>query len=245
MQKIINYGLIILSLFIAIIFYIFFDVEEILWNKHEQKSISIEQIKSDSTKDYTGLKAGENITTITDLKNWEKVINDIDYVKVIPKNIEKTDVYSLAKWVKHYTQKANGTSWRKLAETKKTAFDISANYSPYYIIELEDGNHILAQMNRTIANKIQNGENIELPLGKKIGFSKKAKELLKPICDEKKVSTDYVLYTIDNNWQAENADKIFYIKFVSAFVLFIVLAVILQLAYDKFSCKIVENDVAK
>ena len=154
-------------------------------------------------------------------------------------------MYSLAKWVKHYTQKANGTSWRKLAETKKTAFDISANYSPYYIIELEDGNHILAQMNRTIANKIQNGENIELPLGKKIGFSKKAKELLKPICDEKKVSTDYVLYTIDNNWQAENADKIFYIKFVSAFVLFIVLAVILQLAYDKFSCKIVENDVAK
>lgn len=237
MQKIINYGLIILSLFIGILFYFSFDIEGILWNKYEPKSISIEQIKSDSTKDYTGLKVGEGITTITDLENWDKVINDIDYVKVIPRNIEKTNVYSLAKWVKHYTQKANGTSRRKLAETKKTAFDISANYSPYYIIELEDGNHILAQMNRAIANKIKNGENIELPLGKKIGLSQKAKNLLKPICDEKKVSTDYVLYTIDNNWQAENADKIFYIKFVIAFVLFIVLAVILQLAYDKFLCK--------
>lgn len=237
MQKIINYGLIILSLFIGILFYFSFDIEGILWNKYEPKSISIEQIKSDSTKDYTGLKVGEGITTITDLENWDKVINDIDYVKVIPRNIEKTNVYSLAKWVKHYTQKANGTSRRKLAETKKTAFDISANYSPYYIIELEDGNHILAQMNRAIANKIKNGENIELPLGKKIGLSQKAKNLLKPICDEKKVSTDYVLYTIDNNWQAENADKIFYIKFVIAFVLFIVLAVILQLAYDKFFCK--------
>lgn len=237
MQKIINYGLIILSLFIGILFYFYFDIEGILWDKYEPKSISIEQIKSDSTKDYTGLKTGEGITTITDLENWDKVINDIDYVKVIPRNIEKTNVYSLAKWVKHYTQKVNGTSGRKLAETKKTAFDISANYSPYYIIELEDGNHILAQMNRAIANKIKNGENIELPLGKKIGLSQKAKNLLKPICDEKKVSTDYVLYTIDNNWQAENADKIFYTKFVIAFVLFIVLAVILQLAYDKFFCK--------
>jgi len=241
MQKIINYGLIILSLFIGILFYFSFDIEEILWDKYESKSISIEQIKSDSTKDYTRLKAGEGITTITDLENWDKVINDIDYVKVIPRNIEKTNVYSLAKWVKHYTQKANGTSWRKLAETKKTAFDISANYSPYYIIELEDGNYILAQMNRAIANKIKNGENIELPLGKKIGIfqkaSQKAKNLLKPICNEKKVSTDYVLYTIDNNWQSENTEKIFYTKFVIAFVLFIVLAVILQLAYDKFFCK--------
>jgi len=237
MQKIINYGLIILSLFIGILFYFSFDIEGILWDKYEQKSISIDQIKSDSTKDYTGLKAGEGITTITDLENWDKVINDIDYVKVIPRNIEKTNVYSLAKWVKHYTQKANGTSWRKLAETKKTAFDISANYSPYYIIELEDGNYILAQMNRAIANKIKNGENIELPLGKKIGLSQKAKNLLKPMCNEKKVSTDYVLYTIDNNWQSENTEKIFYTKFVIAFVLFIVLAVILQLAYDKFFCK--------
>ena len=92
-------------------------------------------------------------------------------------------------------------------------------------------------MNRAIANKIKNGENIELPLGKKIGLSQKAKNLLKPICNEKKVSTDYVLYTIDNNWQSENTEKIFYTKFVIAFVLFIVLAVILQLAYDKFFCK--------
>ena len=41
-------------------------------------------------------------TTITDSENWDKVINDIDYVKVIPRNIEKTNVYSLAKCVKYY-----------------------------------------------------------------------------------------------------------------------------------------------
>ena len=237
MRKIINYILIMLSLFIGIIFYFSFDVETILWDKHEQESISNEQIKSNTTKDYIGLKAGEGITQINNIEDWNKVLNNIDYVKVIPKSIEKTNVYSLAKWVEHYTKKPNGTSWRKLAEVKKTSFDISANYTPYYIIELEDGNYILTQMNRAIANKIKNGENIELPLGKKIGISQKAKNLLKPICDEKKVSTDYVLYTIDNNWQAENADKIFYTKLIIAFVLFIVLAVILQLAYDKLFCK--------
>ena len=44
------------------------------------------------------------------------------------------------------------------------------------MIELEDGNSILAQMNRAIAKKIERGEKIELPLGKKIGFSKEAKK---------------------------------------------------------------------
>ncbi len=237
MRKIINYILIMLSLFIGIIFYFSFDVETILWDKHEQESISNEQIKSNTTKDYIGLKAGEGITQINNIEDWNKVLNNIDYVKVIPKSIEKTNVYSLAKWVEHYTKKPNGTSWRKLEEVKKTSFDISANYTPYYIIELEDGNYILTQMNRAIANKIQNGERIELPIGKKIGFLKKAKDFLQPICDERNVSTDYVLYTIDNNWQAENADKIFYTKLTSSFILFIMLAVILQIVYDKIFCK--------
>ena len=133
----------------------------------------------------------------------------------------------------NYTRTSTGSSGRRLDEVKQTSLDISANYSPYYIIELEDGNHILAQMNRGIAKKIQKGEEIQLPLGKKLGFSKKTKTMLKSICEEFNVNTSHVLYTIDNKWEEKNADMIFIEKLAISVVLCIILSVILELGYNK------------
>ncbi len=233
MKKIIDYTLVVIALVIAVIFYFSFDLEGILWDKYEKERISSSDIKNDRSRDYTGLNAGEDILSIKTIGEWDDVLNEVDYVTAKPKSIIKTDVYSLAKWASYYTTKRNGSSGRKLEEVIKTSLDISPNYSPYYIIELEDGNHILAQMNRGIAKKIQNGEEVSLPLGKKIGFLQKAKTLLKPICEEYDVNTKYVLYTINNNWESENENKIFIEKFVISFVIFIVLAVVLQLVINK------------
>ncbi len=233
MKKIVDYALVVLAMFIAVIFYFSFDLEDILWNSYERKTISNEIAKKDLTKDYTGAIPGEDIKAITNIEEWEKTINNVDYVSVVPKSIIKTDVYSLAKWVDYYTKTARGTTGRRLDEVKQTSLDISANYTPYYIIELEDGNHILAQMNRGIAKKIQKGEEIQLPLGKKLGFSKKAKTFLKPICEEMNVDTEYVLYTIDNDWEEKNEDMIFIEKLAISVVLCIILAVVLEILYDK------------
>lgn len=235
MKTIIDYILIILSFLIAIFFYTSFDVENILWNRYKRETINQETINQNKTKEYTGSIPDKDITVIKSKEEWDKVVNTIEYISVIPKSIYKTNIYSLAKWVDFYTKQPNGTSKRKLEEVKKTSFDISSNYIPFYIIELEDGSHILAQMNRGIAKKIQNGERVLLPLGKKIGFSKKAKNLLKPICEEWEVETDYVLYTIDNTWQADNKNKIWIIKLTISALLFIILAISLQLLYDKLS----------
>ena len=233
MQKIVDYALVIVAIIISIIFYFSFDLEDILWNGYERKTISNEIAKGDLTKDYTGGIAGENIKIITNIEEWEKTLNEVDYITTTPKSIRKTYVYRLAKWVYNYTRNSNGSSGRRLDEVKQTSLDISANYSPYYIIELEDGNHILAQMNRGIAKKIQKGEEIQLPLGKKLGFSKKAKTMLKSICEEFNVNTSHVLYTIDNKWEEKNADMIFIEKLAISVVLCIILSVILELGYNK------------
>lgn len=233
MKKIMDYFLVVVALVIAVIFYFRFDLEGILWNGREPEVITAAQTETDRVTDYTGKKAGEGILCLTTGAEWDAVINQVDYVTVIPESIVKTDVYSLAKWADYYTKRSNGASGRRRPEVKQSAFDLSANYCPYYIIELEDGTRILAQMNRGLAAKIEKGERIELPLGRKLGFLQAAKNMLSPVCESMNVSTDYVLYTIDDNWQADNADNIFFIKIVAAAVLFFVLAVVLQLLADR------------
>lgn len=235
MKKVINYFLITLAILIAVVFYFSFDLENILWNTAYRPSISVEKIKENLAKDYTGSNPADDIPLIKNKEEWQKVLNEVDYITVIPKSIIKTNIYSRAKWVNQYKKTSTGSSGRKLAEVKQTSLDISADYTPYYIIELEDGSHILAQMNRGIAKKIQKGESIKLPIGKKTGLTKTAKNMLESICEEWETSTDYVLYTIDNDWAENNADGILIMKLAVSTVLAIALGVILQIVYEKFS----------
>lgn len=232
-KKVATYVLITMSLVIAVIFYFWFDLESILWNSNKAETVSKEQIENNRGTSYIGKKAGEGIPSIKTKAEWEDVLNEVDYVTVTPKSVVKTDVYSLAKWADHYTKPTKTTRSRKRSEVQKTGFDISANYTPYYIIELEDGSHILCQMNRGIANKIKKGEKVELPIGRKIGFLKQAKDLLEPICDKMEAPTDYVLYTIDDKWEKDNEDMIFFVKLAISVVIFFALAVGLQLIVDK------------
>lgn len=235
LKKIVDYGLIFFALVIAILFFFWFDLEDILWNREVRETVSLSQIKDGSKRDCIGKKAGEGIIRLKTKDEWEDVLNDVDYVTVVPKSVIKTNVYSLAKWEDHYTRRSNGTTGRKRADIRTSSLDIFAEYTPYYIVELEDGTHILAQMNRGIAKRIQKGEEVELPLGRKQGFLTSAKKALKPICDKYDVDTKYVLYTIDDEWEKGKSDRIFIEKVVIAFVLFIVLAVVLQLAVDKLA----------
>lgn len=242
MKKIVDYSILAIALIIAVVFYFSFDLENILWNKYDRNVISNVDIENNKSKDFTGQIAGEDITIIKTKEDWDDTLNEIDYVTVTPKSIIKTDVYSLAKWVSPYKKKSNGSSGKKLAEVKQSFIDYSSDYTPYYIIELEDGTKILAQINRGIAKEIEKGKSIKLPLGKKIGFSKTAKNLLAAICNENKVSTDYVLYTIDNEWQSKNATKILLEKLAISTIIFFALGVPALIVVDNKFFKDIDDD---
>ncbi len=232
MKKILNYFLVIVSLAVAVVFYAHFDLENILWEKREQTVVDTWQMQEDRVTDYTGLTPGEGVISLKTAQDWEGLLNEVDYATVTPVAIYETDVYSLAKWVGYYNTKSNGSAGRRRAEAQKTAFDLSLNYTPYYIIELEDGTRLLAQMNRGIARRIAAGEQVQLPLGQKLGFSQTAKRLLAPVCQSMDVSTDYVLYTVDNAWEAEHASAIFWGKMGASVAVFVVLAIILLVAAE-------------
>jgi len=63
----------------------------------------------------------------------------LDLITKLTKDGEKTDAYSLAKWIGHYTKRTSGSVGRRLQEAEKRSFDYSSSYSPYYIMELQDG----------------------------------------------------------------------------------------------------------
>lgn len=233
MRKFIDGALVVLAFAIGVIIYFQFDLEQILWNGNQSAAISAEQMKQDRVTDYTGRKAGDGVISMTTGEEWDAVLNEIDYVTVVPERVEKTDVYALAKWADYYTSRRNGAAGRRRDAAVQISLDLSADYCPYYIIELADGTRLLAQMNRGLAAKIRRGQEIELPLGRKIGISQQAKALLAPVCKEQNVSTDYVLYTIDDQWAAEHANGIFFGKLIISGVIALILAVVFQLIAGK------------
>lgn len=204
MRKIRNGMLMILSFLLGGIFYFQFDLEDILWNKHEQAIISAEQMAWNREADYTGQKAGDGVHFLTTGEEWEALLREFDYVTVIPMGIERTNVYD----------------WEKAS-------------SPYYIIELEDGTCLLAQMNQGLAARIQRGQRIELPLGRKIEIPQNTRAQLAPFCESHNIATDYALYTIDDNWKAKHVKPIFYGKLAASVIVAILWAIVLQLVAER------------
>ena len=210
MRKIQNSILMILSFLLGGIFYFQFDLEDILWNRHEQAIISAEQVTWNRETDYTGQKAGDGILFLTTGEEWEAVLCEFDYVTVVPVGIERTNV--------------NDRSRGK-------------DGLPYYIIELEDGTRLLAQMNRGLAARIQRGQRMELPLGRKIEIPQNTRTLLTPVCEARNVTGDYVLYTIDDTWKSEHVRPVFYGKLIASTLVAIIWAIVLQLIAERIPDK--------
>lgn len=227
MKKILETIICIAALAAGVILFFHFDMEEILLEKADMTPVSQAEIEADTQKDYAGLPGGEGVTELKSADQWNDIISDLDFVTVAPKAIHQTDVYTLAKWESFFNHKANGTTGYRRREVKKSSLDYSLLYCPVYVIELPDGTHVLAQMSRCYAKRLEKGEAVILPLGTRRGMLEKTRNLLKDECARFEAPDDYILYTINNQWQGEHASTIFIAKFAVAFAVGFVLAVVL------------------
>lgn len=233
MRKVLDFVIVILSLVAAAFVFTGFDMEGIVKKMNQPAAVGSKELEANPGTAYEGRPAGEGIPEIKGQAEWEEVLNDVDYVKVVPKSIQKTDVYSLAEWADPFRRRRNGAVGKQKATVKQAPFDISLDYVPYYILELEDGSHILAQVSQSTAKDIKKGKEGALPIGRKRGFSQSAKSLLAPICAENDVPTDYIWYAVDNEWQDRHSFEILIGKAVVAVIFFFILAVVLELLADK------------
>ena len=227
MRKILETVLCILAIAVGIVVFLQLDVESILLQRADFTTASQQEIENNPTKDYAGLPGGEDITELENIEQWEDIISDSDFVTVTPRSIVKTDVATLAGWESFFNSRSNGTTGRRRSEVKKGGLDLFSLYCPIYVIEMQDGNYVYAQMNRYYARKIEKGEEVTLPLGTRKGMLENTRTLLKEGYAEYKAPEDYLLYTINDEWQEENADTIFFARSGIAAAVAIVLAVIL------------------
>lgn len=233
MRKVLDFIIVIVSLVAAFFVFTGFNMEGIVKKMNQPEAVSSQELEANPGTVYVGRPAGDGIPEVKGQAEWAEVLNDVDDVKVIPKSIEKTNVYSLAEWAEPFRRRRNGAIGKQKAAVKQAPFDISLDYVPYYILELEDGSHILAQVSQSTAKDMEKGNIDALPIGRKQGFSQNAKSLLEPICAEQKVPTDYIWYAIDNEWQEKHSFEILIGKAVVAVVFFFALAVVLELLADK------------
>lgn len=234
-KKVLPYIVAVLTLVIGVLVFLFVDIEGMLWHIQKEAPVNSEDIVSADSDDWlgdvSGREAGEGILHLTSAEQWEEL--GWEYVTVVPVQVYKTNVYSLAEWTTASRRSRSGTYKGSKDSAKEMPFDylwgyapyFAMEYNPYYIIELEDGTHILTMMSRSAANRASRGESI--PLGTKEYFgSTQAKSLLKDICDSMDVSAEYYLCAIDEEWMEKNASFIFWGKAVCAVA---VMAIILVL----------------
>ena len=242
--------MVVLAFVITAFFYLHFDMEGIFLDGKEQVVVTGKQIKkAKGKKDFTGKTAGEGVKELKKHKSWKNLKKETEYATVKPLYIMEKEVYGLGRWFDYYTKTEEQTKKKKSKneqaeeEEKKTEAikpfaDYSTLYSPFYIIALPDGVKILAQMDRSVAKaavkKIEKGEEVWLPVGKKAAVSEDAKELLEAKCKEEGISTKSVFYAVDDEWQGKNADAIFWGKIGITIFVFILATIILQLIKNAY-----------
>lgn len=233
MKKILDFVIVVASLAAAVFVFSGFNMEGILKKMNPPAVVSSQQMEENPGAIYVGNPAGEGIPEVHGKSDWEETLNSIKDITVVPKSIQKTDVYSLAEWADPFKRRRNGAVGKQKAAVKRSPVDVFLDYVPYYVVELEDGSHVLAQFSQNTAKEIQKGKIEKLPIGRKQGFSQTAKSMLAPICEEYQAPGDYIFYAVDNEWQEKHSFEIMIGKAVVAVVFFFVLAVILELLVDK------------
>ena len=235
MEKVKAWIAVIVGLVVGLFVFTHFSLEGFLWEGEQEETVSEKELEENPSETFIGRPASEDVKQITSKEEFENMTPSVETASASPKSIVSTGVYSLGKWSDVYTKRRNGTSWRRKSEVLTSDFlaGLWGEYSQYYLIELEDGNYILAQMNACVAKEIAKGKETRLPVGHKIGFSQEAKNELTDICQEYGADTQYVFYAIDDTWQEENSFLLFISRAAVAVVCFLVVAVVLLLLLGK------------
>lgn len=189
------------------------------------------QIEITSQECYTGKTAGSDIPRLTGSEELEQLVGT-SYVTAQTSEVISTGIYGIKPWVDPYeitkVRSSNGrmvSSGRRAPEATDNVIQAVEYYQEYYLIQLPDGTYILAQFSDTYRERIENGENVTLPIGIRKTNTEAAKKYLKDICDKYKADNTYTLYMIDDEWQEDHEFTFMVMKFGIAAVVFLVLAV--------------------
>ncbi len=232
MRKLLDVFVYIAAFAAAVAVFNLFDLEGLLLKRADFEPVGAREIAQDTTKNYAGLPGGDDVAALTEIGQWDGLIPGLDYVTVTPRAVYETDVYTLAKWEGFFNRRTSRTSGGRRDEVVSGWLHMPQIYCPIYVIELADGSHVLAQMNRCYARQIRAGAEITLPLGTKAGMLDKTRVLLKDAMDTYQTPDDYLLYMLNDAWQKKNTNGIFIGKIAVSVLADIVIGSVLLIAVN-------------
>lgn len=220
---------VIVALVIGILLMNTVGVESMLRGKEEP--VTLAMTESGLQEDFIGLPAGDDIPRVTSLEDWDNTWA-VSCVTVEPVEVIPTGIGARYSWVSAYRSSRRGGPTRKADVTRMT-FDVLGEYGEYFILQLPDQSHILAQISKDDARKLKGGKTTVLPIGKKGGVHQQVLANIKDLCEEYDVNTEGVFYCINDQWNQSHSMTVQLIRLGIAFGTMLVLGTILIMIVDK------------
>lgn len=205
-------------------------VESMLRGKEEP--VSLAMTETGLSDDFVGLPAGSDIPRVEDAEGWDDTWAT-SLVTIEPVSIIPTGIGARYSWVSAYSNSGRRGGPRKRPDVTTMAFDILGEYGEYFILELPDHSHILAQISQDDAKKVKAGKEAALPIGKKDGVHRQVLANIQELCDEYEVNTEGVFYCINDQWNQSHQLRVQLIKLAILIGVTLVLGTILITIIDK------------
>ena len=198
------------------------------WLFKPDRVISQEDIAADRTADLTGYPAGSDIVQINTQADLDAMLYQVGYATCMPQKAIKTDVCTLNAWADPYATQKSGKrivhTGKRKASVIRSSYPLPDEYSPYYVLELEDGSAILAQLPQGTAAAINRGQDVKLPLAQKVSLPPNARKLLAETAKTYPVSLEAALYAFNDDWYQEHRFSLTFLRLGIAFVFLLVLS---------------------
>ncbi len=202
--------------------------------------VDAQTIRQSAVKNFIGKPAADDIPrieTAADLWNAEK---SVDYFFTAePIGVVPTGVYGLNHWTNPYHRVRVGRNQFRNGKPKQRVVVnplLPGNdYNQYYLLQLADGSHILAQLPREAVSAIKQGKNAVLPIGRSMVITDGSQTYLEEICKEYDANPDYMLYLFDDQWYQDNEFLLSFLRIAIAFALFLGLSLIFVIAVEKLT----------
>ena len=231
--KVLEFVSVIVAIIISVVLARNIPVESIL--KGMEEPVSLSMTEGGLPEDYIGKPAGDDIPRIEDAKTWADTW-PTSYVTIEPTGIIPTGVGSRHPWVSAYTNSSGRGGGRRRADVMNMMFDVFNEYGEYYILRLPDESYILAQMSIDDARRLEAGQKITLPVGRKSAVHRQALANIADLCEEYDVDTEGVFYCINDKWSEEHSFILQLVRIGMIFLMMIVIAMIFITIIDKV-CK--------
>ena len=226
-KRIIEWASCIIAFVVAVFFAIRWEPQTLI--KMKQSTVTLQTIQQNPGKDFVGHQPGDDIPVLQTAEDLP--VSESFYMTVKPVDIIPTNVYTLQPWADPYEKVRSGrrsyTNGKPKDRVVQTDMLLSNEYNRFYLLELQDGSHIFAQLPSQYVSAIEKGKDVTMPIGKREWFNDNSEIYLKEFCEQYGAEVDCMLYFFNNEWYASNDTLFLFVRIGGGFTLYLVLAFIL------------------